>query len=52
MRNLFSLKVETKFSLFIVAIFVAIFLFTVFKSMDNFTKFINIMDRYEELRIK
>jgi len=52
MRNLLGLKIETKLSLFIVVIFVAIFLFTIFKNMDNFNKFINMMDRYEELRIK
>jgi hypothetical protein len=52
MRNILGLKIETKLSLFIVVIFVSIFLFTVFKSMDNFNKFIDIYGRYEELRIK
>lgn len=52
MRNLVGLKIETKLSLVILAIFVAIFLVAVFSSMDDFNKLIKRMDQYEELRIK
>jgi hypothetical protein len=41
MRNLFSLHVETKVSLFIITIVVIIFLVTIFKSLDSFNEFIN-----------
>ncbi|MFH1129357.1 MAG: hypothetical protein V1686_01315 [Patescibacteria group bacterium] len=52
MRNLLGLKVETKVSLVIVLIFVVIFLITVFKSVDNFNKFSDHINDYEELRIE
>jgi len=41
MRNIFSLQVETKVSLAIITMAVIIFLITVFKSLDNFNKFID-----------
>jgi len=41
MRNVFSLQVETKVSLAIIIIAVIIFLVTIFKSLDNFDRFIN-----------
>lgn len=52
MRNLLGLKIETKVSLFIVLIFVAIFLVTVFKSVRSFNKFTNQINQYEELRVE
>lgn len=52
MRNVFSLHVETKVSLTIIMIFVVIFLVTIFKSLDNFNKFIDRINQYEELRIE
>ncbi len=54
MRNVFSLHVETKVSLVIITIVVIIFLVTVFKSLDNFDRFINRLNiedtQYEEMR--
>jgi len=51
MRNVFSLHVETKVSLAIITIVVIIFLVTVFKSLDNFNKFIDRINTYEEIRV-
>jgi len=54
MRNIFSLQVETKVSLAIIIIAVIIFLVTIFKSLDNFDRFINRFNvedaQYEEMR--
>lgn len=52
MRNVFSLHVETKVSLAIIGIVVAVFLITIFKSMDNFNKFTERINQYEEIRSK
>ena len=52
MRNVFSLQLETKVSLTIITIAVIIFLITVFKSLDNFKKFNDRINSYEELRIQ
>jgi hypothetical protein len=52
MRNILGLKVETKVGLFIVFMFVAFFLVTVFKSINNFNKFSNQINNYEELRVE
>lgn len=52
MRDVFSLNVETKVSLAIIIIFVIIFLVTVFKSLDNFNRFNDRMNQYEEIRVK
>jgi uncharacterized protein YoxC len=52
MRNVFSLHVETRVSLAIITIVVIIFLVTVFKSLDNFNKFIDRINQYEEIRIE
>lgn len=54
MRNVFSLHIETKVSLAIIIIAVIIFLVTIFKSLDNFDRFINRFNtedaQYEEMR--
>jgi hypothetical protein len=52
MRNILGLKIETKVSLVIVLIFVIIFLIAVFKSIDNFKKFNDRINQYEELRVQ
>ncbi|MFZ5559854.1 MAG: hypothetical protein ACOZAL_03610 [Patescibacteria group bacterium] len=52
MRNIFSLQIETKVSLAIITIVVIIFLITVFKSIDNFNKFIDRINTYEEIRVQ
>jgi hypothetical protein len=52
MRNVFSLHVETKVSLAIISVVVVIFLITVFKSLDNFNKFTEQINQYEEVRGK
>ena len=52
MRNVLSLQIETKISLAIVIIFVIIFLVAVFKSIDNFNKFIDRINQYEEIRVQ
>lgn len=52
MRNLLGLKIETKVSLFIVLMFVAIFLIAVFRSVDSFNKFTDQINQYEELRFE
>lgn len=52
MRNILSLKIETKVSLFIVLIFVAIFLVAVFRSVHSFNNFTNQINQYEELRFE
>lgn len=49
MRNVFSLQVETKVSVTIIIIVVIIFLITIFKSLDNFNKFIDRINTYEEV---
>ena len=43
MRNVFSLHV---------GIVIVIFLITIFKSLDNFNKFIDRMNQYEEIRVE
>lgn len=52
MRNIFSLHIETKVSLAIIGVVVVIFLITIFKSLDNFNKFIERINTYEEIRSK
>lgn len=52
MRNLLGLKIETKVSLFIVLIFVAIFLVAIFRSVQSFNNFTNQINQYEELRFE
>jgi hypothetical protein len=52
MRNVFSLQIETKVSLAIIGVVVIIFLITVFKGLDNFNKFTDRINQYEEIRIK
>ena len=52
MRNIFSLQVETKVSLAIITMAVIIFLITVFKSLDNFNKFIDRINMYGEIRMQ
>ena len=52
MRNILGLKVETKVSLAIVIMVVIIFLITIFRSLDNFNKFTNRINQYEELRFE
>jgi hypothetical protein len=52
MRNIFSLHVETKVSLAIIGMTVVIFLITVFKSLDNFNKFTERINQYEEIRVE
>lgn len=54
MRNVFSLHIETKVSLAIITIIIIIFLVTIFKSLDNFDRFINRFNtedvQYKEMR--
>jgi len=51
MRNILLLQLETKIVLAIIMIFVAIFLFTLYKSVNNFNKFIDKINvQYEEMR--
>ena len=52
MRNILSLKIETKVSLSIILMFVAIFLVAVFKSVRSFNNFANQINQYEELRFE
>ena len=52
MRNVFSLHVETRVSLVIITMAVIIFLITVFKSLDNFNKFMDRINQYEEIRVQ
>jgi hypothetical protein len=52
MRNIFSLHIETKVSLAIICVVVIIFLITIFKSLDNFNKFTERINAYEEIRGK
>ena len=52
MRNIFSLHVETRVSLAIITMAVIIFLITVFKSLDNFNKFMDKINQYEEIRVQ
>lgn len=56
MRNIFSLQIETKISLVIITIAVIIFLVTIFKSLDNFDKFINQFNaedvQYKEMHLE
>jgi len=52
MRNVFLLHVETRISLAIIGIVVVIFLVTIFKSLDNFNKFIDRINTYEEIRVQ
>lgn len=52
MRNLLSLKVETKISMIIVLMFAIFFLVMFFRIIRSFTKFTNYINQYEELRIE
>lgn len=52
MRDILSLKVETRVSLAIIVIMVIIFLFTIFKSLDNFNEFTNRINQYEKIRVQ
>jgi len=52
MRNIFSLRIETRVSLAIIAGIAIIFLITIFKSLDNFNKFIEQINQYEEIRVQ
>lgn len=52
MKNLLSLKIETKVSLVIVAIFAIVFFATILKNIHSFNKFINQINQYEELRVE
>lgn len=53
MRNVLGLKIESRIGLFIMILVIAIFLFTVFKSMDNFNKFTDkVINQYEKLRVE
>ena len=52
MRNIFGLRIETKVSLAIVLMCVIIFLFAIFRSINNFNKFSNRIGDYEKLRIE
>ena len=49
MRDVLSLQIETKVSVIIIIIVVIIFLITIFKSLDNFNKFIDRINIYEEV---
>jgi hypothetical protein len=49
MRNIFSLRIETRVSLAIIGIVVVIFLITVYKSLDNFNKFTERINQYDLL---
>ncbi|MBD3282324.1 MAG: hypothetical protein GF387_01830 [Candidatus Portnoybacteria bacterium] len=49
MRNIFSLHVETKVSLAIILIVIVIFLITIFKSIDNFNKFNDRINQYDQV---
>ena len=56
MRNILLIQLETKVALSIVLIAVIIFLITLFKSIDDFNKFIEQLNirgaQYEEIRIQ
>ncbi len=56
MRNVLLLQLETKVALAIILIVVVVFLITIFKSIDNFNKFIGQSDaeksKYEEVRLQ
>jgi len=52
MRSVLSLQIETKVSLMIILMVVIIFLVVVFKSLDNFNKFIIRINQYEEIRVE
>ncbi len=53
MRNILLLQLETKVALTIIAIVMAIFLITLYKSVNNFNKFIEKTNiQYEEIRVK
>jgi uncharacterized protein YoxC len=52
MRNILSLKIETRVSIAIIFIVVVIFLITIFKSLDNFYKFNEEINQYEKIFIK
>jgi len=45
MRNILSLKIETRVSLAIIFIVVVIFLITIIESLNNFEEFSNNIDR-------
>jgi len=55
-RSVFLLQIETRASLAIIAIVVVIFLITIFKSVDNFNKFVDRFnineDKHEEIRLQ
>ncbi len=53
MRNILLLQLETKIALTIILIVIAIFLITIFKSIDDFNEFIEHNSKiYEEIRVK
>lgn len=56
MRNILLIQLETKVALSIVLIAAIIFLITLFKSIDDFNKFIEQLNirgaQYEEIRIQ
>jgi hypothetical protein len=56
MRNILLVQLETKVALSIILIAVIIFLITLFKSIDDFNKFIEQLNirgaQYEEIRIQ
>lgn len=56
MRNILLLQLETKVALLVILIVVAIFLVTIFKSVNDFNKFIEHYsaqkNNYEEIRLE
>lgn len=51
MRNVLLLQLETKVALVIISIVVAIFLITLYKSVNDFNKFIDQINiQHEEIR--
>ncbi len=55
MRNILLIQLETKVAIGIILIVIIIFMVTIFKSVDNFNKFINqqsLRGDYEKARIQ
>jgi len=52
MKSVLTLHIETKVSLAIIGIVVIIFLVTIFKSLDNFNKFMDRINQYEEITVE
>lgn len=52
MRNILGLKIETNVSLTIVVVVAIVMLITILKSVNNFNKFTNQINSYEELRVE